>query len=435
MRKAFSSLLPLLLIALLILGVATGSAKAQDAGAAAGTVGQLGPDTNFDPNQKIKPGFDLNVTVSTAANGIEQDLSGAFKVDPSGAINMKIVGPVTVQDLTPSQAADLIAGKVKTLLRDPQVKVSITNVPRPNILITGAVTKPGSNPINSNTTLAEALTTFGASDNANADLTRVRVIRKDPNGKSITTEYNFLRWMKPPVGQLPDETQNPALLDKDFLFVPPKVVSPTGQVKVEGAVQRPGIVPLELGLPTELREVISRAGGPSATADRRVVTIRRFGVEKPFIFDYDKIESGDPTSNILVSQDDIIYVQNLSPEQFVNLNGAFIRPGKLPYTKPITLTQAVSEGAGLSPAAKANEGRIFRHFGGGDPTKTQIIAFNYDKVRKNQQPDLLLEPGDTVEIPIGAGPRPALSGLELAQSLLSIALIVDRLMNPGRNAF
>ena len=131
----------------------------------------------------------------------------------------------------------------------------------------------------------------------------------------------------------------------------------------------------------------------------------------------------------------MVYVQTLDVDKFVNLNGAFVRPGKLPYTKPITLTQAVAEASGMAPTAKEKEGRIFRHIGGADPTKTQIIAFNYSDIRKNKQPDILLEPGDTVEVPIGFGPRPPLTPLEITQSLLSIALIVDRLFNPNGLGF
>ena len=97
----------------------------------------------------------------------------------------------------------------------------------------------------------------------------------------------------------------------------------------------------------------------------------------------------------------------------------------------MTLTQAIAEAGGVPINAKEKNGVIFRHPINGDPTATQVIKFNYDAIRKNTQQDVRLEPGDTVEIPLGLGPRPALTPLELTQSLLSIALIVDRLFNPG----
>jgi protein involved in polysaccharide export with SLBB domain len=420
----------------LSLAFASGTARAQQPQEPA-VPGQnqqspLGPDTSFDPSQPIKPGFILSVTVSSAA-GVEQDLSGTFPVDPSGAITMRIVGPVQVGGLTPTQAGDLIAGKVKTLIKDPTVKVSIVSVPRPTVIFGGQVPRPGVGPIVTGTTLGEALTVFGYSDNA--DLTRVRVIRPDAMGNRTVREYNVLRWLKPNPGQAPDETQNPVIQDRDFIFLQPKAIAPVGVVRIEGNVTRPGVVPVETGLPTMLREVISRAGGLTQTASRRRISLRRIGVERPMLFDADRVEAGDPTHNIAVLPEDIIYVESLPAEGFVNLNGAFIRPGKLPYARPITLTQATGEAGGLIPTAKAGEGRIYRFPAGADPTRTQVIAFNYDKIRRGKASDILLEPGDTVEVPLGNAPRPALSGLELTQSLLSIALIVDRLLNPGRQPF
>ena len=47
----------------------------------------------------------------------------------------------------------------------------------------------------------------------------------------------------------------------------------------------------------------------------------------------------------------------------------------------------------------------------------------------------MLEPGDTVVIENGAGPRQPMTGLEVAQSLLSIALIVDRIFSGDSRRF
>lgn len=420
--------------AALWIGVAAGGVLAQDTSAQQTPQqqisGTLGTDTSFDPNQPIKPGFDISVTTSSEA-GVETDLSGTFRVDPAGNILMKIIGPVTVKDLTPSQAADLIAGKVKSLIKNPKVSVGIVAVPRPSILISGAVLRPGSNPINTSTTLAEAVTVFGFTDNA--DLSRVRITRKDTGGKVTTKEYNLLHYLRPNPGASPDESQNPVLMDKDWVLVGNKALPGTGQVMVSGAVTRPGVVPLRLGVATTLREVLSLAGGPLPTADRRKIYVRTILRTEPILCDYDRAEANAPTDNIVMNPDDVVYVETLNVDRFVNINGAFIRPGKLPMTKSMTLTQAIAEAGGMAPTAKTNEAVVIRHVGGADPTKTQVIAFNYDKIRKNKEPDIMLEAGDTIDVKIGAGPRQPLSGLEIAQSLLSIALIVDRIFTGGNN--
>ena len=64
--------------------------------------------------------------------------------------------------------------------------------------------------------------------------------------------------------------QNPVLKDRDMVYVPPKTISPAGNITVEGAVAKPGLVPVrESGVPLTLREAISQAGGPTATGRGR----------------------------------------------------------------------------------------------------------------------------------------------------------------------
>lgn len=408
-----------------------GAQQPQGGGRAEVPLIAIGGSEDFDPAQPIKPGFQLSIAVTSAGGVPEQDLTGVFPVDTTGSVQLKLVGLVQLRGLTPTQAADKIAVQLRPYLREPKVTVTIVSVPKPVVFLSGAVSRPGAIPVNDNTTLAELLTIVGFTDNA--DLSRVRITRRADKENRTITEYNFIRWLKPGPNEAADEANNPVLADKDFIFVPLKVLPGTGSITVEGDVLRPGIVPMRQGNTLLLREALSLAGGPSPTADRRQVSIRRAGAERPIVVDYDKMEANDPAHNIPVQTDDIVYVQRLGTDQYINLNGAFVRPGKLAYVKPITLTQAIAEAGGFAPTAKLKKGRVFRHVGGADPTKTQIFAFDYIKIRDNRQPDILLEPGDTVEVQIGDVPRPPLEPLQAAQSLLSIALILDRLLSGRSN--
>src|SRR5207302_420460 len=142
------------------------------------------------------------------------------------------------------------------------------------------------------------------------------------------------------------------------------------------------------GVPTRLREALSMAGGINSTADHRI-TIRRLGVQNAVTVDYDKMEAGDPLHDIEMRPDDVVYVEKLYYDQFVNLIGGFTRAGKLPYLRSMTLTQAVGDAGGLLPFSKEKEGHIFRHPGGSsDPTKTQVIPFSLKKIRDNKENDL-----------------------------------------------
>ncbi len=387
-------------------------------------------NNSFDPNQPLRAGFQVNISVSSTA-GFEPDLSGTFTLDGSAAINNKLAGLVVLKGLTASQAADKLAGALKAYLKEPKVAISILSVPKPVILLSGGINKGGATPVNDNTTLAELLTVVGFNDNA--DLSKVRVISRDEADVRTTKEFNFLKWLKPLPGDKPDDTQNPILKDRDFVHVPLKILPGTGVATVEGAVIRPGIVPIRVGVPTTLRELVSLSGGVNPGADRRQVSVRRVGVERPMVVDYDKMEAGDPLHNLVVNADDIVYVQTLGPDQYINLTGAFVRAGKLPYVKQMTLTQAISEVGGIVLAAKDHEGRIFRHPGGtADPTKTQIIGFNYRKVRQNQEPDILLEAGDTIEIQQGKPPGTEPSLLQAIQTAISLLFSFDLVFGGGR---
>jgi protein involved in polysaccharide export with SLBB domain len=223
------------------------------------------------------------------------------------------------------------------------------------------------------------------------------------------------------------------LQDRDLVYVLPKTVSSAGNVTIEGAVTRPGLVPIRSeGVPLTLREAVSLAGGPTATAERRQISIRRAGVDRPIFVNYDRMEAGDPQHNITVEADDIVYVETLGRNQYITLGQAFLRSGKIPYNEPILLSQAIAEAGGPTPGAKSKEGRILRYPVPGDPTKVQVFAFNWQKMRNNKQGDILLEPGDIIDVEQGAPPRQAMTPLELTQSLLSIALIVDRLVSGNR---
>lgn len=384
----------------------------------------IGGEQNIDPNQPLKTGFQISISTQSAGGTPEPDLSGLFVVDAAGSVTLKLVGPVQVKALTASQASDKIAALLKPYIKDPKVTVSITQVPKPIIFLSGAVGRQGAMPVNDDTHLAELLTIMGFNDNS--DLSRVRVIQRGADDKRVTKEYNFYLWLKPGPGQAPDEAQNPKLSDKDIVFVPQKVLPGIGTISVEGDVPRPGVLNVAYATTTKLREALSLSGGINPTADRRQVALRRVGQEKTMYFDYDKVEANDPAQNIDVRPDDVIYVPRLDPNQFVNLNGAFARPGKFPYTQPVTLAQVISEAGGVNPYAKTKEGKVIRVAKNGDPTKTQFIDFDFAKIRANKQPDIRLEPGDTISIPQGQ-PARVYDPFTITQALLSLVFITDRL--------
>jgi polysaccharide export outer membrane protein len=379
------------------------------------TIGRNSPtvigDDSIDPNQPIKPSFLISVTVVG-----EPDPSGNYQVDSVGNVLIRYTGiqtPVMVKGLNVTAAADKIAAALKTYIKNPQVTVSIVAIPRPTVFVGGAVKSPGPVIISQDTTLIDLLSRVEWLETA--DLSQVRLTRhsKDANGeeKRNVTVLHVDQYIKVQLGQIPDEKQNPTLQDKDTIFVPFRLAHGNGVIAVGGEVVHPLTnINLRDNPPMTVREAINLAGGTTTGANRTAVSIRRVGADRPLLIDLEKAEQGDIVNNVELKPDDAIYVEKLENNAYINVDGGFVKPGKIVYDKRMTLTQVVGEVGGPLPYAKTKQGRIFRH-PDGDPKHTQVICFNWGDIRNGKSGDIEMQPGDTLLIDPGQ-PSTTIKGLD-----------------------
>jgi len=385
-------------------------------------VAAMSSDEVISQTQPIKAGFVINVVVTG-----ENEPSGTFQVDAAGNIAIKYdktTAPIKVIGKTPTEVTALITTYLKTYLKEPKVTVTIVGVPRPVIFIGGAVRVSGPLSIGSEVTLIDVLSRAEILENA--DLSRV-VIYRHPEGsdKSTVLTYNFEKYFRPAPGEMPDETQNPTLKDKDRIVVPAKNRPGQGTVSVFGEVEKTQRdIPLPPTQSLTIREAINLVGGARASANRKAVIVRRVGEDRPLVIDLDKAEQGDLVNNISLHPDDTVYVEKLENNAYVNVIGGVVKPGKLVYDKRTTLTQALSESGGLAPGAKEKEGVIFRH-PDGDAKHTQTINFNFQSISKGKAPDIELQPGDSVVIPSTIpSPRPPRDFLDILQAVSGIGYLI-----------
>ncbi|HEY6248412.1 MAG TPA: polysaccharide biosynthesis/export family protein [Candidatus Angelobacter sp.] len=73
----------------------------------------------------------------------ESEISQTVVVRPDGNISLPLVNEVAVAGLTPRQIQQLLTEKLKSILTNPQVTVSVAEVRSKMVYITGEVGKPG----------------------------------------------------------------------------------------------------------------------------------------------------------------------------------------------------------------------------------------------------------------------------------------------------
>lgn len=192
-------------------------------------------------------------------------------------------------------------------------------------------------------------------------------------------------------------------------------------ISILGAVNRPGVYPLEK--PTTLLEALSLAGGvapaagPTATILRRGPPPGTEGLAEADRAGFDNdwtqtvhlpklMEGKDPSLNIELHPGDVV---NVSTAPVVYVMGAVMRPGGfvLPDSRSgVTVLQALAMAAGLKPISGARRSFIIRRSASGNDR--QEIPINVAKLMAGKLHDQALEPNDILFIP-ESGSRKALA--------------------------
>ena len=160
-----------------------------------------------------------------------------------------------------------------------------------------------------------------------------------------------------------------------------------------------------------LLELISFAGGETEKAGGAVQVFRTRspictdpsaernwatnGMDVPSrMYTLASLRQGREEANPEILPGDIIVVQKAAP---VYVTGEVIRPGELNIPEGgLPLTQAIAMASGITRDAKTKNVKIFRRKTGSP--EPEIIAANYDQIKKGTQKDIMLVPFDIVEV-------------------------------------
>ena len=112
---------------------------------------------------------------------VEEISDKPFRIDSAGDIDLPLLGKVHAAGLTLEQLQADLAERLKTIVRNPQVVVSVTQFRSEPIFFVGAFKNPGIYPLQGRRTLVEMLTQIGGL--APAASRRIKVTRRLEFGK------------------------------------------------------------------------------------------------------------------------------------------------------------------------------------------------------------------------------------------------------------
>jgi len=242
------------------------------------------PDARNAALEAIGMGDMLRITVFR-----NPDLTTEARVSEHGTILFPLIGEVPVVGMTPAQAGDRIAQRLREgrYVVSPEVNVSLAQVNSRQVAVLGAVNKPGRYPIDSqNVHLTDFLATAGGVSAPGSDHVTVVQTR---DGKTTKRDIDLNAIFRDG-----DLSKNIELAPGDTIFV-----EKAPMVYIYGEVQKAGAYRLEPHM--TVMQALALGGGLTTRGTQRGIKIARH--------EADGVREIDAHLNDQVQNDDVIYVR------------------------------------------------------------------------------------------------------------------------------
>lgn len=349
--------------------------------------GISGRDTPLDvplgPDYIVGPGDTLTIHLW---GGITESIPRTIGRD--GSIFLPEAGSVDIGGLSLGKAEAVIESALKQQYRNAHVSVTVSHLRSVRVYVVGDVQRPGGYDISSLSTPVSALYAAGG-PTAAGSLRTLLHLRGSQRVESVDLYDFLLHGVRN--GSAPFESG-------DTLLVPP--AGPL--VAVSGAVKRPAIYELKTGA-TTLATVIDDAGGFTSTASLGHIRIERIDTNHKRETVTLPDAGGDPSqadssaiASFTVNDGDRIRVEPILPysQSAVYLAGHVMRPGRLPYTDGMHLSDVLRSYQDMLPEPAAH-GEIVRLVP--PDLHAETIDFNVpDLLVGNANVDL--QPYDTIRV-------------------------------------
>jgi polysaccharide biosynthesis/export protein len=144
----------------------------------------------------------------------EPEISRSIPVRSDGRISLPLVGEVQATGQTPLKLELEIASRLKSYIAEPEVTVIVQQINSQKFNILGMVTRPGSFPIASASTVLDAIALAGGFRDF-AKQKSIYILRQNGDGSQTRIPFNYKQVVK---GQNP--AQNIKLQPRDTIVVP-----------------------------------------------------------------------------------------------------------------------------------------------------------------------------------------------------------------------
>ena len=274
-------------------------------------------------------------------------------VDRDGRIFLPEAGSIELAGLSLAKAQELIGSELKQQFRNAQVAVTVSRLRSVRVYVVGDVQQPGGYDISALATPLSALYAAGG-PTAVGSLRTLLHYRSKQLVEKIDLYDFLLHGIRN--GSAPFESG-------DTLLVPP--AGP--QIAISGAIKRAAIYELTAD-ETTLASVIEDAGGFTAAASLSHITIERIDAHRQRVTvtlpdrDAQNMPATEDAINAFQVEDgDRISVEPILPysQQAIYLAGHVVRPGRLPYSDGMRLSDVLHSYRDMLPEPAAG-GEIVR---------------------------------------------------------------------------
>ncbi len=224
-----------------------------------------------------------------------KDLNATVRVRPDGKITVPALGEVKATGVTPKELQQTLGEKLKTLVKNPIVTVTVKEITNSKVYVFGGGIKPGVYDLNRRTTLLQLLCMIG--DVKTADLRRSYVQR---NGKKIKEDFHRLFTDG-------DTSEDIVIETNDAIYIPPLTEK---NVYVLGGVNNPKFIEYREGM--TVMEAILEAGGFTKFAKQNDTAILRKEGNKESMIAVkakDLWNDGDLNQNVKLRPSDYVIVK------------------------------------------------------------------------------------------------------------------------------